>query len=399
MCFSSCMFTREVCNKEMVQCLKQICPRCMPANSMSMCKVYDSMAVRVADALSVFSCYACCLNINKPNSNNTMMQNGQTIKPPSANGGNSMSQTNSAGAAASATTRAPQNGAGNINNGNKPVNAVNQNKPTNAGVQTKPANTGNQNKPTNAGNQNKPTNAGNQNKPTNGNNLGGVVPGNGNIAYLLLLVRGNKSCASGTCPFWEKHGRSFAALRCYQQQYQECTCLHRMCFSSCMFTREVCNKEMVQCLKQICPRCMPANSMSMCKVYDSMAVRVADALSVFSCYACCPNINKPNSNNTMMQNGQTIKPPSANGGNSMSQTNSAGAAASATTRAPQNGAGNINNGNKPVNAVNQNKPTNAGIQTKPANTGNQNKPTNAGNQNKPTNAGNQNKPTNGKEIL
>ncbi|CAF1280634.1 unnamed protein product [Adineta steineri] len=218
-------------------------------------------------------------------------------------------------------------------------------------------------------------------------------------AYAYLRsVRGNKSCASGTCPFWEKHGRSFAALRCYQQQYQECTCLHRMCFSSCMFTREVCNKEMVQCLQQICPRCMPANSMSMCKVYDSMAVRVADALSVFSCYACCPNINKPNSNNTMMQNGQTIKPPSANGGNSMSQTNSAGAAASATTRAPQNGAGNINNGNKPVNAVNQNKPTNAGIQTKPANTGNQNKPTNAGNQNKPTNAGNQNKPNNGNNL-
>jgi len=111
-------------------------------------------------------------------------------------------------------------------------------------------------------------------------------------AYAYLRsVRGKTSCASGTCPFWERHGRSFAALRCYSQQYQECTCLHRMCYSSCMFTPEICNQEMVSCLRQICPRCMPASASAMCAIYDSMAERVATALAVFACYPCCPNIN------------------------------------------------------------------------------------------------------------
>jgi hypothetical protein len=110
-------------------------------------------------------------------------------------------------------------------------------------------------------------------------------------AYAYLRsVRGKTSCASGTCPFWERHGRSFAALRCYSQQYQECTCLHRMCFSSCFFSRKTCNEEMVSCLQQICPRCMPASALPMCKVYDSMAKGVAEALSTFACYPCCANL-------------------------------------------------------------------------------------------------------------
>lgn len=120
-------------------------------------------------------------------------------------------------------------------------------------------------------------------------------------AYAYLRsVRGNRSCTTGTCPFWERHGRSFAALRCYSQQYQECACLHRMCFSSCMFTREVCNQEMVSCLRQICPRCMPASSLPMCSIYDSMAERVADALSVFACYPCCPMMPNQPANTTSM---------------------------------------------------------------------------------------------------
>lgn len=118
-------------------------------------------------------------------------------------------------------------------------------------------------------------------------------------AYAYLRsIRGKNSCAGGSCPFWERHGRSFAALRCYSQQYQECTCLHRMCFSSCMFTREICNQEMVTCLRQICPRCMPSSASAMCSVYDSMAERVAEALSVFACYPCCPNVNGGSSNST-----------------------------------------------------------------------------------------------------
>ena len=107
----------------------------------------------------------------------------------------------------------------------------------------------------------------------------------------LRSVRGKNSCAGGSCPFWERHGRSFAALRCYSQQYQECTCLHRMCFSSCMFQPAECNAEMASCLKQICPRCVPASASAMCSVYDSMADRVANALAAFACYPCCPVLN------------------------------------------------------------------------------------------------------------
>ena len=114
----------------------------------------------------------------------------------------------------------------------------------------------------------------------------------------LRSIRGNKSCTSGSCPFWERHGRSFSALRCYSKQYQECVCLHRMCFSSCMFSRQDCNKEMVSCLQQICPQCMPASASTMCAVYDSMAGRVAEALSVFACYPCCPNSNSASTNST-----------------------------------------------------------------------------------------------------
>ncbi len=118
-------------------------------------------------------------------------------------------------------------------------------------------------------------------------------------AYAYLrTVRGKNSCSGGSCPFWERHGRSFAALRCYSQQYQECTCLHRMCYSSCMFTPTICNEEMVSCLKQICPRCMPASASAMCSVYDSMAGQVAAALSAFACYPCCPNVNNANGNNS-----------------------------------------------------------------------------------------------------
>jgi hypothetical protein len=108
-------------------------------------------------------------------------------------------------------------------------------------------------------------------------------------AYAYLRsVRGKNSCAGGTCPFWERHGRSFVSLRCYAQEYQDCVCLHRMCFSSCLFSRDVCNQEMVSCLQQICPRCLPASSLALCAVSNSMAASVTNALSTFSCYACCP---------------------------------------------------------------------------------------------------------------
>ncbi|CAF1609658.1 unnamed protein product, partial [Didymodactylos carnosus] len=113
-------------------------------------------------------------------------------------------------------------------------------------------------------------------------------------AYLASL-KPKRSCSSGSCPFWEKHGRSFAALRCYQKRYQECTCLHRMCFSSCMFDRQTCNTEMVACLKQICSECMPPSATAVCTVYDSMAERVAEALSMFACYPCCPQAMMNNS--------------------------------------------------------------------------------------------------------
>ncbi|CAF2719385.1 unnamed protein product [Rotaria sp. Silwood2] len=110
-------------------------------------------------------------------------------------------------------------------------------------------------------------------------------------AYTYLrFVRGTQSCSSGMCPFWQRHGRSFVSLRCYAQQYRECTCLHRMCFSSCMFERKVCNDEMVSCLRQICRRCMPVSAQAMCSVYDSVAEEVTKALAVFACYPCCPVI-------------------------------------------------------------------------------------------------------------
>lgn len=118
-------------------------------------------------------------------------------------------------------------------------------------------------------------------------------------AYAYLRsIRGKSSCANGTCPFWQQHGRSFLSLRCYSEQYQECVCLHRMCFSSCLFDRNTCNNEMVSCLKQICPRCSPASPSPMCGVHDSMAVRVTETLSTFVCYPCCPNANKPTNSNT-----------------------------------------------------------------------------------------------------
>lgn len=125
------------------------------------------------------------------------------------------------------------------------------------------------------------------------------APGVQSAYAYLRSVRGNKSCTEESCPFWERHGRSFASLRCYAKQYRECTCLHRMCFSSCMFTPKVCNEEMVSCLRQICPRCMPASALPMCAVYDSMAERVAEALSIFACYPCCPNINSGMNNGTI----------------------------------------------------------------------------------------------------
>ncbi|CAF5107549.1 unnamed protein product [Rotaria magnacalcarata] len=103
----------------------------------------------------------------------------------------------------------------------------------------------------------------------------------------LRAVRGKSSCASGSCPFWEQHGRSFVSLRCYEQQYKECTCLHRMCFKSCMFKVETCNQEMVSCLRQICPRCMPASELAMCKIYDSTVGQVASSLKKFACYSGC----------------------------------------------------------------------------------------------------------------
>jgi hypothetical protein len=112
----------------------------------------------------------------------------------------------------------------------------------------------------------------------------------------LRSVAGKISCASGSCPFWERQGRSFVSLRCYAEQYKECVCLHRMCFSSCLFERKDCNDEMVSCLKQICPRCMPASQTAMCSAYDSVAVKIADALGTFTCYSCCPVRSNATSN-------------------------------------------------------------------------------------------------------
>ncbi|CAF4234867.1 unnamed protein product, partial [Rotaria magnacalcarata] len=120
----------------------------------------------------------------------------------------------------------------------------------------------------------------------------------------LRAVRGKSSCASGPCPFWEQHGRSFVSLRCYEQQYKECTCLHRMCFKSCMFKVETCNQEMVSCLRQICPRCMPASELAMCKIYDSTVGQVASSLKKFACYSGC---------HMLMNNGTNSRPTSKPG--------------------------------------------------------------------------------------
>jgi hypothetical protein len=114
----------------------------------------------------------------------------------------------------------------------------------------------------------------------------------------LRSIRGKNSCANGTCPFWERHGRSFVSLRCFAQEYQECVCLHRMCYRSCLFDRKVCNNEMVSCLQQICPRCLPASSLALCAASNAMATSVSNALSNFACYSCCPV--RGNSNNNSM---------------------------------------------------------------------------------------------------
>jgi len=111
-------------------------------------------------------------------------------------------------------------------------------------------------------------------------------------AYAYLrTVRGKNSCAGGSCPFWDRHGRSFVSVRCYAKEYQDCVCLHRLCFRSCLFTRQQCNAEMVQCLREICPRCLPASQLAICSVYNSVTTSIAQTLSTFACYACCPTIN------------------------------------------------------------------------------------------------------------
>ena len=126
-----------------------------------------------------------------------------------------------------------------------------------------------------------------------------TLTGSTNSAYdYLRRVRGKNSCSSGSCPLWERHGRSFVSLRCYKQEYQECTCLHRMCYSSCLFSRDVCNQEMVHCLQQICRRCMPASASAVCAAQDAMAANIANSLSTFSCYSCCAAVAVPAAANT-----------------------------------------------------------------------------------------------------
>ena len=106
----------------------------------------------------------------------------------------------------------------------------------------------------------------------------------------LRTVRGKNACAGGSCPYWERHGRSFVTLRCYAEQYQDCVCLHRMCYRSCLFDRAECNAEMISCLQQICPRCTPASQLAICPSYNSMAAQVNSTLSTMSCYSCCPSV-------------------------------------------------------------------------------------------------------------
>ena len=129
-------------------------------------------------------------------------------------------------------------------------------------------------------------------------------------AYAYLrTVRGKNSCASGTCPFWQKHGRSFVSLRCYNEQYQDCICLHRMCYRSCLFDRNTCDQEMVSCLQQICPRCLPAASAAtICPAQQAMAASVLQSLKNFPCYSCCTNSAGMNRNNTGTGVGGNIMP-------------------------------------------------------------------------------------------
>jgi len=211
-------------------------------------------------------------------------------------------------------------------------------------------------------------------------------------AYAYLRsIRGKKSCASGSCPFWERHGRSFVSLRCYAEQYQECVCLHRMCFSSCMFSRQTCNQEMVSCLKQICPRCMPATQTAMCSVYDSMAGQVAQSLSAFACYPCCPSLN--NNNTTQPTNGITVTTTKSVNGPTRPGTNTVAGQPGSTTTIRQNGS------NRPTNinstpSTNTNKPSNSGNtgNGRPSNSGNtgNSRPSNSGNtgNSRPSNSGN-----------
>ncbi|CAF3873857.1 unnamed protein product [Rotaria sordida] len=196
-------------------------------------------------------------------------------------------------------------------------------------------------------------------------------------AYAYLRsVRGKRSCTGRSCPFWERHGRSFAALRCYAQQYQECTCLHRMCFSSCMFTRQVCNEEMVSCLRQICPRCMPPSASAMCAVYDSLAVQVANALSVFACYPCCPIINNVGINNNT-------------GGNSATQTTTMIEPESSSITPFITTNGEFNGGEYPSGTGEEVLPgTNQNVGTFPSNNGNGGASTNVNGNGIPNSNGN-----------
>ena len=114
----------------------------------------------------------------------------------------------------------------------------------------------------------------------------------------LRSVRGTKSCSSDSCPFWEKHGRSFVSLRCYAEQYQECTCLHRMCFRSCLYGPAVCNAEMAHCIEQICPRCTSAAEKHLCAAQNPLVGQMLQSLNNFACYPCCAGANSPLNGNT-----------------------------------------------------------------------------------------------------
>jgi hypothetical protein len=186
-------------------------------------------------------------------------------------------------------------------------------------------------------------------------------------AYAYLRsVRGKNSCASGSCPFWERHGRSFVSLRCFSQEYQDCVCLHRMCYSSCLFTRQVCNQEMVSCLQQICPRCLPASSLALCPASNLMAQSVTNALSTFACYSCCP-VRGNSSNNAI-----TIAP---SAGNRVTRPGNTPVAVRPSNGASQNGnTGSVNGGNRPANgntgSVNgANRPANGANRPANGNTG------------------------------